>query len=83
MHFLISGVVPVGEPVRGGPFPILHVTWQQDLIPLTASAVHDRLLHGKPSIQVRDYCRLPRQWDPLTVLNVVKRKSFPRCFGPK
>ena len=54
MYLVTRLVVPVGEPVRGGPFPILHVTWQQEVIPLTASEVHDRLLHGKPSIQVRE-----------------------------
>jgi hypothetical protein len=41
----------VGEPVRGGPFPILHVTWDQQRIPITATDLHDCLLHGTPSIQ--------------------------------
>ena len=41
----------VGEPVRGGPFPILNVTWEQALVPITAQEVHDQLIQGTPAIQ--------------------------------
>ena len=36
---MVCVMLSVGEPVRGGPFPILHVTWDQERIPITASQV--------------------------------------------
>ena len=40
----------VHGPIRGGPFPTLHISWEQDQIGLTAGQVGRALLDGEPRI---------------------------------
>ena len=52
----VDGVeAEVQQPTRGGPFPTLRVSWDDDKIGLTASQMHHQLLSGDPPIMTWDY----------------------------
>jgi len=57
----VPGVQVEGRgPVRGGPFPVLNVSWDLEKIGLTAHQVGRMLLEGEPRIMTHAEARAIR-----------------------